>query len=274
MCLRSASKIYVVSFTHKMCIRSASVVCMWACEYARDLNQDLIYHQHLSWDLLEMCLRSASHGIVCMCTMTHVMTDVSMWDNMSASSSKWRVTQQVSPSQYEISFIFEWMEYCKPSPLIHLLDDILTSSSPQDIMSISSSFNIRHPIKRVRWIDLSPSEDEMSFGFECMESCRHLIITCWMWYHHTISGTVYLMSQRTYMIWVIRPLIPTPSCEEWCSNYLPRNTILYSSKLVEYCKEAPALHNMSGSCYAVSWYINLSNILFVQIDYRPPHEVG
>lgn len=120
-------------------VRSASVVCMWTCEYAHDLNQDMIYHQHLSWDdLLEMCLRSASHGIVCMCTMTHVMADVSMWENVSASSSKWRVTQQVSPSQYEISFMFEWMEYCKPSPLIHLLDDILTSSSPQDIMSISS----------------------------------------------------------------------------------------------------------------------------------------
>ena len=58
------------------------------------------------------------------------------------------------------------------------------------------------------------------------------------------------------MIWVNRPLIPNPSCEEWCSNNLPRNTILYSSELVEYCKEAPALHNMSGSC--VTPYLDLS----------------
>ena len=95
-----------------------------------------------------------------------------------------------------------------------------------------------------------------------MESCQHLIITCWMWYHHTISGTVYSARHkenvylRGHMIWVIHPLIPNPSCEEWCSNNLPRNMILYSSELVEYCKEAPALHNMSGSC--VTPYLDLS----------------
>jgi len=57
--------------------------------------------------------------------------------------------------------------------------------------------------------------------------------------------TWHMMMQRTYDVY--RPSIPNPSCEERCSNDLPRNMILYSSELVEYCKEAPALHNMSGS---------------------------
>lgn len=133
MCICSASVMRSITcdqqyvhnmvYTHKMCIYAQH---LWydVCEHVNMLTISIkmwctgIYHPHLSWDLLEMCLRSASHGIVCMCAQWLLLTAevYEITCRYHPASEEWSNNYLPRKTRYHSCLKSEDMEFCFSIP--------------------------------------------------------------------------------------------------------------------------------------------------------------